>query len=65
LAGWQFGGWFFNLLTAAAVGVFAQVLDDDGGVSTTHVAQVGVDAWRLSPKTPKTLLMLPTNSEWH
>jgi hypothetical protein len=55
----------FSLLTGSAVGAFAQVLDDDVDVFTTHVAQVGVDAWRLSPKTPETLLMLPTNSEWH
>lgn len=51
-------------LSAFTVGVHAQALDD-GEVFSTHAAQVGLDAWRLSPKTPETLLMLPTNSEWH
>ncbi len=52
------------LLTA---GVSAQAVDDaaDEGLIRTYVAQVGVDAWRLSPKTPENLLMLPTNSQWH
>ncbi|WP_161499726.1 hypothetical protein [Limnohabitans sp. TS-CS-82] len=48
-----------------AADVPAKVLDEDADLFSTHVAQLGVDAWRLSPKTPETLLMLPTNSEWH
>jgi hypothetical protein len=54
------------VLLAASVCASAQVsADEDTEVFMTHVARVGVDAWRLSPKTPETLLMLPTNSEWH
>lgn len=53
-------------LLTLAVSVSAKALDDDDSdLFTTHVAQVGLDAWRLSPKTPEALLMLPTNSEWH
>ena len=51
--------WFVN------AGAHAEVLGDDADVFTTHVAKVGLDAWRLSPKTPEALLMLPTNSQWH
>jgi len=40
-------------------------MQDDADVFTTYVAQIGVDGWRLSPKTPETLLMLPTNSQWN
>jgi hypothetical protein len=67
--------WSFGLLAAqalmclglltVAVGASAQAQDDDGDAFFSHAAQVGVDAWRLSPKTPETLLMMPTNSEWH
>jgi len=41
----------------------AQELGEGEG-NFTHVAKVGVDAWRLSPKSPEPLLMLPTNSQW-
>ncbi len=51
--------WFVN------AGAHAEVLGDDADVFSTHVAKVGVDAWRLSPKTPETLLMLPTNAQWN
>ncbi len=52
-------------LLTLAVSVSAKSLDDDSDIFSSHVAQVGVDAWRLSPKRPEALLMLPTNSEWH
>jgi hypothetical protein len=49
-----------------ALSAHAQIWQDpDADWFTTHVAQVGADAWRLSPQSPETLLMLPTNSQWH
>lgn len=66
---WSFGRLALQTLTCVGLlivarGTFAQV-QDDGDVFFTHVAHVGIDAWRLRPKTPETLLMLPTNSEWN
>lgn len=57
--------WLMCFCFLAITGVSARVLDEDADVFTAHAAQVGVDAWRLDPKVPETLLMLPTNSEWH
>lgn len=55
------------LLFAASLVVQAQGLQQGKGadLQTTYVAQVGVDAWRLSPQTPERLLFLPTNSQWN